>query len=957
MKTQLKYIIAILFFHILTVNILQAETEPNTGAITGKIIDKTTNEGVIGATVMIKGMNVGAVTDIEGKFIIPDVNPGSYSLVISCISFKTSVVDNVQIEKNKMVFLEVSLDIYTSDLQEVKVVANKVTSTEVSMLATIKANSVVANGITSQQILKTADRDASEVVRRLPGITIMNDRFVVVRGLSQRYNNVWLNNLPVPSSEADIKSFSFDVIPSSMIDNIMIYKTVSPDIPAEFAGGFIRIYTKNLPEKNSFSVSYSSSYSEGTTFSNINAYKGGKYDWLGFDDGTRALPSGMPSHLNNYDLSADNSTREKMNTISKSMNQNWTLSAKTVLPDQRLSFSLARLFSIGNVKVGQISSLSYSYTMSEFPLEVNNYSIYNYSADRPSYIDELSDNQNTQSAKIGLLHNWIFSKGNTKIEFRNLLNNIGYSRTTIRDGVDWHNDGREFKSYDLKFLSRTTYSGQLGGEHAFNNRNTILDWNVGYSYANKKEPDTKRYRLNRDRTDTTRYFLSFGDVSNPDLSSESRIFQDLNENIVSANTGLTRKFNFIHRDAEFKTGLYAEYKSREFNARNFGYSRSSINSKFTETYISLDEIFIPENFNLTDGIKMMEVTGKSDSYTAKNTNLAGYALFRFYPISSMNISTGIRVEINEQTLDSYKQGQNIKVKVDRSKVDIFPSLNATYNINSKTLLRCAYGITLNRPEFREIAPFYFVDFDLNAGVYGNPDLQQSTIHNFDLRIERYPSNGETVSLAFFYKYFDNPIEQVILGNNPIQYSFENVKNSTSYGLELEIRKSLDIISLLKNFNLVFNGSLIKSEVYFDEGKLQRQRPMQGQSPYIINAGLYYQDNNYTASILYNIIGKRIIAVGRPSPNQWEDIPNIYEMPRHSMDFNIARKIGEYVNIQLGIKNIINQPVKYAQEINADVDMALYTQNQESGVKHFERTQTTRLFKPGRYVTFGVSLKF
>jgi len=202
---------------------------------------------------------------------------------------------------------------------------------------------------------------------------------------------------------------------------------------------------------------------------------------------------------------------------------------------------------------------------------------------------------------------------------------------------------------------------------------------------------------------------------------------------------------------------------------------------------------------------MMEITGKSDSYTATNNNFAGYLSFRFYPTNRINLTTGVRVEMNQQTLDSYKQGQNIKVRVDRNKIDLFPSVNATYNINSTTLIRSAYGISVNRPEFREIAPFYFVDFDLNAGIYGNPDLKQASIHNFDLRIEKYPSSGESISLALFYKYFNNPIEQIILGNNPVQFSYENVQNSVNYGIELEIRKSLDWISTLKNFSFVSEG--------------------------------------------------------------------------------------------------------------------------------------------------------
>jgi hypothetical protein len=946
----------ILILFIINVNYAQVKADELPGAITGKVKDKKNNDFIIGATIKIKGTTIGDASDNDGNFIINQIKPGTYTLVISSISYQTVIIENVEVTNGKATVIEVSMEETTSELKEVVISATKTTSTEVSMLASIRANQVIANGITSQQISKTQDRDASEVIRRMPGITIMNERFVIVRGLSQRYNNVWLNNLAVPSSEADVKSFSFDVIPGSMIDNLLIFKTVSPELPAEFTGGFIKIFTKNIPEKNGFSISYSSSYNSETTFSDFSSYEGGKFDWLGFDDGTRSLPSNTPASLNQYDLSPDNSVREKLNDISKSMNQNWAVSSKRALPDQRFSLGISRKFSIGNFKVGNISALSYGLTQSNYPIDINSYGIYNYTADNPSYTFELKDNQNTQTAKIGLIHNWSFITNNSKIEFRNLLNQMGFSRTTMREGIDWYNDGTVFKSYELKFLSRTTYSGQLTGEHSFSDRKTILDWNLGYAYANKKEPDLKRYRMIRGTQDTTKYYLSFGDTSNPDLSSEARFFLDMNEHIYSGSANLTQKFSLFNSESLFKSGFYAESKSRVFNARNFGYSRSSLQSLFSESTLPVEQIFVPENFNLVTGIKMMEITGKSDSYTGGNDNLAGYFSLKFSPGQRFNVMAGARIEYNVQTLNSYKQGQDIEVNVDRRNFNVNPSINTSFNISSKSLIRFAYGISINRPEFREIAPFYFVDFDLNAGIYGNPDVKQSTIQNIDLRFESYPGSGETFTLAAFYKYFANPIEQVILGSSPIQFSFENVDHSKSYGLEMEIRKMLGKDNFLKNLSLGLNCSYIRSEVNFAPGKLERKRPMQGQSPYIINGGIYYQDQSFTASLLYNTIGKRIIAVGRPSPNKWEDIPDMYELPRHALDFTFSKKIGKYTEVQIGIKNLLNQSIKFIQHVIADVDMSMYSQG-EDGMKHFDRVMVTKEFNPGCYFTLGLSFKF
>jgi outer membrane receptor protein involved in Fe transport len=274
------------------------------------------------------------------------------------------------------------------------------------------------------------------------------------------------------------------------------------------------------------------------------------------------------------------------------------------------------------------------------------------------------------------------------------------------------------------------------------------------------------------------------------------------------------------------------------------------------------------------------------------------------------------------------------------------------------MIRAAYGLSINRPEFRELAPFYFVDFDLNAGIYGNPDISQSYIHNIDIRYEHYPSPNETFNFGVFYKNFRNPIEMTIMGNSPTQYSFENVESAYSYGIETDIRKSLGFISGAENFSLIMNAALIKSKVQFPDNQINRDRSLQGQSPYMINAGLfYYNDNNgLMVTILYNIIGKRIVAVGRPAPNMWEDIPDIYEMPRNVLDLAISKKLSKNLEIKLGIKDILNQAVKLTQTVDMIVDMKDINGGGDSYMKDFYNQQVTKSYQPGRYFTFGITYK-
>jgi len=433
----------------------------------------------------------------------------------------------------------------------------------------------------------------------------------------------------------------------------------------------------------------------------------------------------------------------------------------------------------------------------------------------------------------------------------------------------------------------------------------------------------------------------------------------LNEKIFTAAINFSRQFDISGFTPEIRAGIYLENKNREFAARNFGYITASRESSFSLTTLPVDQIFTDQNINLTNGIKLAEITSPSDSYSASNKQLSGYISAKIPFSSRISLYTGLRVENNIQTLNSFRQGTSIPVNVTRDTVNFFPSANLAINLNEKNMIRAAYGISLNRPEFRELAPFYFVVFDLNAGIYGNPSIKQAYIHNFDLRFEHYPSPNETFNIGLFYKSFKNPIEMVIMGNNPTQYSFRNVLSAYSYGIETDIRKSLGFISGAENFSVILNATLIKSRIRFAKGDLNRDRSLQGQSPYMVNAGLFYYNNNngLMVTLLYNVIGKRIVAVGRPSPNEWEDIPNIYEMPRNVLDLAISKKLGEKIEIKLGIKDILNEKVRLIQNVNTSVDMNDLTGGNVVGLKYFNRDEITKSYQPGRYLNMSLKIKF
>jgi outer membrane receptor for ferrienterochelin and colicin len=954
MSKGITYLLSITFF-LFSIPLILAQTSSmpiQTGNISGFVKDKNTQQPVAGAAVYIDGTTIGTVSDYDGSFQISGIKPGKYSIVFKFISYNTIIQENIEVVKNKTTTLQTELEESSVKIQDVNVVAEKRQSSEISVINSIKGSNLLVSGISSQQIQKTQDRDASEVVKRIPGITVIDDRFIVVRGLAQRYNGVWLNNAATPSSEADVKAFSFDVIPSHLIDNLMIIKTPAPEIPADFAGGFIKISTKNMPEKNSITLSYSTSFNQATTFGDFYKIKGGKYDFLGFDDGTRSLPDGTPSHLNILSLSQNTVDKEQLINLSQKINKNWTAEKSTALPDQRFSIGINRKFNIGKVMIGNVTAFNYSNSKDAKEIDNINYSIYNTLKDQPSYDTRFFDRQFTQSVKGGILHNWsVFLGGGSKIEFRNLFNQISFNRTTFREGHEYYTEN-DIRATENRFVSRSTYSGQLGGSHSLKDNSIRLDWNIGYAFANKNEPDVKRYKTIRDSRDSSKYYILF--TPNPDLSSVSRMFFTMKEKIWSGGANFSQDLHIGSFSPVWSSGFYFERKDRSFNARNIGYTTNGWSSPFTQTFLSVDSIFQNQNINLTNGIKMGELTEKSDSYNADNTTIAGYLALKL-PISKwLNLYTGFRIENNEQSLNSYKKASDEQVHVNRQEFNIFPSANLTVNFSDRSMLRLAYGVTVNRPEFRELAPFYFVDFELNAGIYGNPDIKQAIIQHYDFRYEFYPSQNEMISLGLFYKNFSNPIEMVIRGNSPLQYSFENVKAAKSQGVEIELKKSLYNIEFLRDFSVVFNAAYIKSLVVFDEGRLERDRPMQGQSPFIINAGIFYQnqEKEFMVSLLYNIIGKRLMAVGEPMQNPDEDIPDIYEMPRHLLDLTISKKINKHFEIKAGIKDILNNKIIYKQTVTFQKKM-----DGQSHGETLERDEINKSYNPGRFISIGLTCTF
>jgi len=923
------------------------------GIISGQIKDSISGETLPGANVLIEGTVKSVITDFDGKYILQAVQPGIYNLKVSFISYEPVLLSGIKVEAGKNTIIDIKLSQATTVIKEVQVVAAKRSDTELAVLTIIRKNPLIANGISSKQMAMSQDKDASEVIRRVPGITVLDNRFVVVRGLSQRYNNVWLNNAPTPSSEADSKAFSFDIIPTSMIDNLIVYKSASPELPADFTGGFVSIRTKNTPEKTQYTLNVEGLCNTQASFLTHQAYQGGAFDWLGIDDGTRALPEYFPADLQDVSLS-------DQVEFSKRLNNNWKTESGVTLPDGKLGFVMSHRIKIGETTLGEITSVNYSNSRNFIRSNNRAFSVYDYMLDRPSMDFDFVDSSYTHNINLGILNNWSWHPGNgTTLEFRNLLSNQSETNTLFRTGTEYYSN-TEIRSFEYGFKSRLTYSGQVSGAHILEKSRARIDWVAGYSYAFRNEPDLRRIKQikNDNITDSGygKYFIDF--PNNPLSSNAGRLFMSTRENLFSGGVNYEKTLLVSGIEPKIKAGLFVEEKRREFAARKLGYIFSDgLRKDATIQYVDVYELLTGQYINSTTGIRLAEETSPSDSYSARNHHLAGYVSLNL-PISNrLNLFTGLRAEKNNQQLDSYDRFRQ-PITVDNDTVNLFPSANLTYNFSDKNLMRIAYGKSVNRPEFREIAPFPFYDFTSNSVFSGNPYLKNSYIHNFDLRYEYYPENSEIISLGLFYKKFSNPIEiKYIETGSGLEYSYQNAQAATNYGIEAEVRKALGREGLLANTVLVFNGSYIHSRIAFSEASVEEDRPLAGQSPYVLNLGIFYSDirkSNMNFSLMYNVIGERIYIVGQPKTKSWESIPDIYEMPRHLIDLTVSRKISKNIEVRLGIKNLLNEPVVFKQSIDTDVDLSTYDP-ELSGVVHFSRDQIVRKYYPGSYYSIGIQI--
>jgi len=913
------------------------------GTVRGTVFDETLGGGFMGVTVVAEGTTAGSVTDLDGKFNL-SLAPGTYKLRFSFVSYESLVISGIKVTEGKVTLLDdLKLKSATIGLSEVTITANMVRNTESAMLSIKMKSPNVIDGISAVNFRKMGDSDAASSMKRVPGVSVDGGKYVYVRGLGDRYTKTILNGVDLPGLDPDRNTLQMDIFPTSIIDNIIVHKSFSAELPADFTGGVIDIGIKDFPEQKKGNISISTGYNPDFHFKNdYLTYDGGKTDFLGFDDGTRKIPatSNLPffTDVVGKPLTSEPSIRYR--EILESFNPTMSAMRQNSFMDYGFGVSLGNQVALKRVTIGFNFGLSYK-NNTEFYKNAE-YGRYGLSSDPDKNELEVREFQigdfGTNSVLLSGLAGFAVKTTNSKYRINLIHLQNGESKAGIFD-YSSSDQGSNFEGiqHNLEYNQRSLTNILLDGKHSINGSDWNIVWKLSPTISKINDPDV---RFSRYVVENGNYYV------NTESGFPERIWRDLSEINLVGLFHVTKEYDFRGEKAKLNFGGSYTYKERDFMIRKF-----SMNERNLKMTGNPDEIFRPENLWPLNGTSTTSGTtyeasfipANPNQFNASSSNIAGYISTELSIFKNLRTIIGLRLENFVQRYTGQDQlGINV---LDNDKVldnlDFFPSINLIYNMTEKQNLRFSYAKTIARPSFKELSyaeisdPIsnrtfiggLFRDANDVLGIeYWNGKLVSSYIDNFDLRWEMFQSSGQMLSLSGFYKHFKNPIEIVQYATTQ-KGSFQprNVGDGKVLGIEVEFRQSLELIGeSLKNFSLTSNFSATKSSIELSlteyasrvenarSGQtIEKLRVMSGQAPFIINSGLSYNGGEnglwkgFEAGMYYNVQGTTLMYVGIA------DRPDIYTLPFHSLNLNISKSFGEEKRTQLEFKidNLLNSDKK------------------------------------------------
>lgn len=880
----------------------QAAPAPQ-GTISGVVLDKGSGQPIIEAGVEVVGTGKKTVTDLDGRYSIR-VPVGVYEVRFYAPLYQGARIQKVAVTADEVRKLDVSLlSSGQAGVDVVEVTAQANRAAEATQLLQRKKAPVVSDNISAESIRKTPGSAASDVVRRAPAVTVRNERFVFVRGLSERYTSANLNGSRLPSTDPQRRVIPLDLFPADFLQSLSVLKSYSPDLPGDFSGGLLDLQLREFPDQLTGSIGASVGANTQATFNDFDTYRGSSTDALTYGSSFRDIPEGFPDRFPVGQPLPDRFARRFRNVWA---GEHGPGDVDNAPPNYGANASVGNSWGPFGIQLGASFRNEWKSIQERQRQFINNGTIDDpiiaerddFTYDRSIFESRLGSVLTT-AWKPTLEHN---------LSFRALWNRN--AQDEVRDGTGeafgFSTPGEDYDTTSARWTEEELAFGQFAGEHRLRPWLRI-DWRTAFSRTTQDEPDTRFLTYTGPRGDENWIEDSLGGL---------RLFNSLEEILTDSQLDFTIPFRtglpftdvWNGLQAKFKFGPAYAFRDRDFSQRRF---QNSIDPTLLDSTLPAEDLLDPMNFGPGEN-EIAETTQKRDQFSATHEIVAGYGMFDL-PIvrDRLRFVGGVRLEYSYIELVTFDISEN-KVLVRKNTLDALPGANLIYSPRDDMNIRGSWSRTVSRPEFRELSPTQFPAPRGLRPLFGNPLLEQSEIESWDLRWEWFFSPLELVSLSFFYKQIDKPIEQVIVVVGAVGVdSFANAEEAELIGGELEFRKDFGFLSRhLRDLSLLTNFTYADSTVTTPRGSLEVQtsteRQLQGQPAFVANAVLDYTKPDWvTARVLYSTADDVLTNAGSFG------LPDIFEQRRDSLDavlsFPLRRALGQPLTLRLSAENLLNAP--------------------------------------------------
>jgi outer membrane receptor protein involved in Fe transport len=872
--------------------------------VVGTVRDLQNAISLPGIPVEVVGTGQVVQTDVDGRYVL-DLAPGSYELKVTMNGYQERRV-KLEVRAGGAPTVDVGMAM-TGYAEAITVMGatEAISASAEAQLAERKAARVITDNMGAQDMKANGDSDAAAAMARVTGLSVVDNQYVFVRGLGERYSNTTLAGSVVPTTEPDKKVVPLDLFPSGLLDSVQVAKTYAPDTSAEFAGGLVQIVPIRLPNRRVLQLSLGGQHSSAATGKAIPLSPLGNRDRLGYDDGARALPSGFPANkiVRNGIYSPDvGYSRDQITAFGRQLNNRWRPETKDGAAGQSFSFVYGER--IG--KVGLVASLSQSYK-EQFVEEDRRF----FRIAEGTELEAVSDyhmQSGSQKAQLGAVANLSYQMApNHRISLENFYTHSGRDEGRFFQGPNTENNFI-YRNHRLQFIEESLLSSGLAGQHFLQGlSNSSVDWRFSYARATRDEPDLRETLYQQACVAGTACRQGTGAFLLADESQSGfRLFNTLDDDSLDAAANWGLHFTG-DRPKILKLGASYVNRKRDFASRRFRFIPITTGTGgAVGANLAQDPEMLFASANIGPVFRFNEETRPVDAYDGDQKTFAGYGMLDLALSDKARIVGGVRVERFDQqvnTFDPFGLFQG-RVTAENKNTDVFPGLNFIYSLSSDMNLRLSASQTVNRPEFRELAPFEFTDVVGSRAVKGNPELKRALIRNADARWELIPSGRDVLAISAFYKQFDRPIERVVsAGAQPI-VSFQNADSARNLGIEVEAARKLGK-GLFVNVNYTFVDSKITLAPEQRTVQTSLERALAGQSKHLFNGTAELTVGRLQTRLLYNYFGDRISDVGS------NEAPDIVEQGRGTLDAALSLRLGK-LNLRLIGENLTDTRYLFTQ---------------------------------------------